>query len=173
MADYIYPSAGANPLLTEKVLRTDDIITQALADLRGVKKQKVGNKWEWVKYSDPLMNKQGLAVVESWMRSLLNRNTFLSALHNELSADNILRSNLDDLTVQLALNYHEYDIDLIKLDHIISLIANYTQFAVYRSVISGHSDKDFLQKSVSEKHESHEVAEKQQKAGGILGIFSR
>ena len=169
MADGIY-SVGMNPQLTEKVLRLDTIIRDAVSDILGIRYVKRGKEVVAERVGRPLVNNEGAAVFESWLRSLVNRNTLMAAIRSDDEADSIIFTVTRSFINDFALHAAEYELDLVDLDRLTMVFMNYAQLVLTRAVKELHSDKEFLQHSVVEQHVTSEVSEKSNKeGGGFLG----
>lgn len=161
---------GMSSDLTNRVMKTDDIVMQIRLSLQGVEWVKDGTQKKLVRLSTPKLNEKGIQAIESLVKSFLNRNTTLSYLQDHEEANAIMYSFMNDISEHLILKEKEYEMEIEDYDVIIDIIFNAVQFAAYRSVGS-MSDKDFMGKTTAEVISNQGGIQDDRSQGGIIGLF--
>lgn len=139
-------------------------------DLRGEFLNQKGDTPKWEAGGDRVLNEKGIRYIIGEIRSIANKNTYLSNIEeadrNRIYA--IIVSAINTITDNLLFNHVEYELDARNLDSIIEKCANMIEFAVRRPLLAG--ERRFLK----DTHTSSEVVNRQEGGGGgpIGGIMS-
>jgi len=124
----------------------------------------------WKMSGDKTMNEKGVRYIVGELRSLCNKNVFMSNLEKDTNrVYAILVSYLNTITDTLLYNNREYELDARYLDSVVEKCANFAEFALRRSLYAG--ERAFMRGTQSvtrlERNESGGGG------GGVIGSMFR
>lgn len=141
-------------------------------DFKGEYLDQSGDTPKWVGVNNAVLNDKGIRYIIGEIRSIANKNTFLSNLEerDRERVYDILVSILNTITDNLLYNHRTYDLDYRNFDSIVEKCANILEFAIRRPLLAG--ERRFL-KDTSTEHRIVNTGPVGQAAGGLMSIFKR
>jgi len=138
-------------------------------DLRGEYLDQTGERPEWIRSGEEVMNERGIRYIIGELRALANKNTFMSNLERDTDrVYDILVSYLNTITDNLLLNHVEYSLNSRHFDSVVEKCANIMEFALRRPLYAG--ERGFMKDSQT----IHRIEDSRQPGiiGKAVGIFS-
>lgn len=138
-------------------------------DLRGDYVAQEANQMVWKASNHRLMNERGIRHVTGYLRSIANKNTYVSNLQNEDAVMRIALSATQTLTKTLFLNSDAFDLDINYFDDIIERCANICELALRRPMFAG--EREFLGNTEGSVRSVSTPTQQPGLLGGIGGLF--
>lgn len=139
----------SRPLETEFAKWLEDFNNELLFleyDLRGEYLDQSEDPPKWRASGDRMLNEKGIRYVIGELRSLCNKNTFMSNLERDTTrVYEIMLSFTNTVTDNIFYNQHEYGVEARHLDSIVEKCANITEFALRRPLYAG--ERGFIRDS--------------------------
>jgi hypothetical protein len=158
--------------LTKWQLFSDDIIAQIEHDLRGDKwvmdeTDPEKGEWKCAEEEDAYMNEQGIRRTIGLSHSILNKNTYLSALREE-HIYQLYKNFSIDFALMVVKNVDKFGIDLTNLWIIHDIVMTPIFTALMRALNAG--ERQFLSKSERRIERIVEVPQQGGKRRKMLGF---
>lgn len=142
-------------------------------DLRGEYLDTKDNTPNWKVGGDRLLNEKGIRYLIGDLRSIANKNTYLSNIEesDRYRIYDIIVSSLNTITDNLLFNHQEYALEARNLDSIVEKCANIIEFSVRRPLLAG--ERRFLKDThtSSESVVRNEAPSGSNPIGGLMTIF--
>jgi hypothetical protein len=116
----------------------------------------------------PLINENGIAMIETQIRPLISRNMIMSNF-NEKRILSFLRRTMDVVVDNMADNYDVYELDFHDMDTVYSLTLNYIMPSPYRAMNNG--ERKHLTTVTKRVETMSEHGQPVQEKKKLLGIF--
>jgi len=114
----------------------------------------------------PLMTDEGTSKIISFIKRYLSRNLIMSNL-DEYIITRIMRGLVTDITIHIAMNYKQYQLDVTDRSLVVRMIKDSIEPTLYRSFNNG--ERNYLN-TINKRIETTNLSEREQKkATGFFG----
>lgn len=116
----------------------------------------------------PLLNENGIAMIETQIRPLISRNMIMSNF-NEKRILSFLKRTMDVIVDNLADNFDIYELEFHNMDTVVSLTLNYIMPSPYRAMNNG--ERKHLTTVTKRVETMSEHGQQPQEKKKLLGVF--
>jgi len=166
-------SIGAsNASVSHYVLSTEDLLAQVVQQLkRKVRYTDDDGTEKYLSVDEPAYSEACVAWMTSKVLQVINKNTYLSQIGKQESADEQVWEMHRMFLFELLARVEEFDLTPNKFMELAQMHFNYSYFGVMRALFS--SDKKFLSTTTSETTQSvsQRITEEQKRKGFLSGLI--